>query len=63
MGSSKDGESLSDEYEAMIKRAQEQPGLKELNEVYGYYDLLVKRTNSYLAGTRPKVVYSAGSSS
>jgi hypothetical protein len=47
----------------LIRRAQQQPGVKELSQAYGYYDRLVRQSNAYLAITRPKVILSTTNSS
>jgi hypothetical protein len=48
--------SLSEEYQEIIKRAQQQPGIKELSEAYGRSELLAKRSREYFAKMKPKFV-------
>ena len=57
------GSSTSKDYEELIRRAKEQPGVAELIKVYGDYDLLLKQTNEYLSGGQPTVVISTSSTS
>lgn len=54
---------MANEFNDIIKKAQEQPGIVELMQVYGNYESLVKQTNAYLGNTRPKIIISTTNSS
>ncbi len=63
-----DGEKMNDkmifqEYDEIIKRAQGQPGIAELMQVYDQYDLLLRQSHEYLSSTRPKTVIATTNSS
>lgn len=56
--------SLSEEYQEIIKRAQQEPGIKELSKAYGRYDQIAKRSHEYFATIRRKsVIFNTTSSS
>ncbi len=49
---------MAEQYElelnALIKKAQEEPGIVDLLAVYGQYGEVLKKSQEYLAGTKPK---------
>lgn len=45
---------IAAEREALIKKVQEQPGIRELMEVYGQYEELMLQTSEYLFNTTPR---------
>ena len=49
---------LSKEYQELVKKAQQQPGVVELMKVYEQYDELLKRSYEYLSGANPKTIIS-----
>jgi hypothetical protein len=51
------------EYDDIIKRAIAHPGIAELMEVYGQYDLLLKQSSEYLSSARPKTIITTTNSS
>jgi hypothetical protein len=51
------------EQEALIKQAQQQPGIGELMIVYGHYDDLVRQSNRYLMEFLPKSTISTSNKS
>jgi len=51
------------EYDDIIKRAIAHPGIAELMEVYGQYDLLLKQSSEYLSSNRPKTIITTTNSS
>jgi ribosome-binding protein aMBF1 (putative translation factor) len=53
---SRKSESLADDYIEFVKRAQEQPGIKELAQAYGRYEQLVRQSELYLSITKPKFI-------
>jgi hypothetical protein len=55
--------SLAEDFNEIVKKAQEQPGITELMQVYGNYDSLVKQMNVYLGNTKPKIIISTTNSS
>jgi hypothetical protein len=44
----------TEEYETLVRNALKQPGIKELMEVYGQYEDLVRQTNEYLFNVTPR---------
>lgn len=54
---------LADDYNSLIKKAQEQPGIAELMQVYGTYDSLVKQANAYLGTSKAKILISSTNTS
>ncbi len=44
----------NEDYEALVGNALKQPGIKELMEVYGQYEDLVRQTNEYLFNVTPR---------
>ncbi len=54
---------ITEEYKEIVKRAQEQPGIAELMQVYGQYDLLVRQSHDYLSRTQSKTIIATTSSS
>lgn len=46
------------ELDELIKKAQKEPGIVDLLAVYGQYGEVIKKSNEYLAGTRPKTIIS-----
>lgn len=54
---------ISNDYEKIMKRAQKQPGLKELMKVYGQYDQLKKQSQLYLNKLHTTESFSVSSSS
>jgi len=54
---------ISNDYDKLMKRAQKQPGLKELMKVYGQYDQLKTQTQWYLNKLHPTESFSVSSSS
>ena len=48
-------ERYEDEYNKLIKMAQEQPGILELMQIYGQYEELLRISNAYLANTNPEI--------
>jgi hypothetical protein len=55
--------SLAAEHQDLIRRAQKQPGIKELTEAYGYYDRIATQSAEYFARTGQKIIVSVSSSS
>lgn len=59
---------MAEQYElelsALIKKAQEEPGIVDLLVVYGQYREVLKKSQEYLAGAEPKtfVTTTAGTS-
>ncbi len=49
---------ITEEYNEIIKRAQEQPGIADLMQVYGHYEELLKQSYEYLANISPKIIIS-----
>jgi hypothetical protein len=47
----------------LVRKAQKQPGIKELTEAYGYYDRIATQSAEYFARTRQKIIVSVSSSS
>ena len=54
---------ISNDYEKIMKRAQKQPGLKDLMKVYGQYDQLKKQSQLYLNKLHTTESFSVSSSS
>lgn len=54
---------LDQEKEALIKKAQEQPGIKELMTAYGHYEDMVRQCNAYLTEFLPKSINSTSNNS
>jgi len=54
---------MAAEYDEVVKKAQQQPGIAELMKAYGRYDELVKRANAYLSRPGTKVIISTSNSS
>ena len=52
------GEVKSD-YEELMKRAQEQPGIEELVVVYGGYENMIQQSHEYLMGMMPRFIISS----
>jgi hypothetical protein len=44
------------ELDALIKKAQEEPGIVDLLAVYGQYGEVLKKSQEYLAKTRPRTI-------
>ena len=56
--------SLSEEYQEIIRRAQQEPGIKELSKAYGRYDQIARRSQEYFTNMRRKsVIFNTTSSS
>ncbi len=53
---------ISEEYEALLKHAQEQPGITELMQAYGRYDEFIKQAKAYLPSIQPKDIISTTNS-
>lgn len=53
----------TEEYEALVRNALKQPGIKEIMELYGQYDLLMQQTIEYLSVTTPKPTIVSGNTS
>ena len=45
---------IDQEQKELIKKAQEQPGIKELMITYGHYEELIEQSNKYFAEILPK---------
>ncbi|RLF69029.1 MAG: hypothetical protein DRN57_02185 [Thermoplasmata archaeon] len=56
-------EELDQDYREMVNRFSKQPGLNDLLELYGQYDIVVRRSNIYLRGTLRKVKNTANNES
>ena len=54
---------LASEYEELIKKAQEMPGIIELMKVYGQYEEMIYKSNYYLGAIKPKIISSTTDSS
>jgi len=50
---------LESEHEKLMKKAQQQPGIKELMIVYGQYEEMLRQSHEYLLGVMPKEIISA----
>ncbi|MBU3902453.1 MAG: hypothetical protein KJ886_01540 [Candidatus Thermoplasmatota archaeon] len=46
------------EYKKLMTRAKKMPGIAELMEVYGQYELLLRQTQEYLGEMEPKIILS-----
>ena len=51
------------EYEELIKKSQEQPGIKELMIVYGNYENMLQQSHEYLMGMMPRSIISSNNNS
>ena len=58
---SKQDDDISTQYNEIIKKAEEQPGIVHLSKVYGQYYQLMKRSSDYLNASKPKIVVSFSS--
>lgn len=56
-------EKIELDYEELIKKAQEQPGIKELMMVYGDYESLIQQSHEYLMGMMPRSIISSNNNS
>lgn len=46
------------EYNKLMKQAKKMPGIAELMEVYGEYELLLRQTRGYFGEMEPKIILS-----
>jgi hypothetical protein len=51
------------EYDELIKKAQEQPGIKELMLVYGDYERMMRQSHEYLMVMVPRSIISSNNNS
>jgi len=51
------------EFDELLKRAQEQPGIADLMFVYGQYDEMLQKSREYLGEMKQKVIISTSSDS
>ncbi|MDD2665894.1 MAG: hypothetical protein PHD13_00050 [Methanocellales archaeon] len=56
-------EKIELDYKELIKRAQEQPGIKELMIVYGDYESMIQQSHEYLMGMMPLPIISSNNNS
>ena len=49
---------INEDYNRILKKAREQPGITELLEVYGQYETVLRLSSEYLAGIKAKTVVS-----
>lgn len=41
---------IKEDYESMVEKIKNQPGISELMEIYGQYDLVIQQSEAYLKG-------------
>lgn len=54
---------LDEEYNDLLNKSKEQPGVKDLMELYGQYDKVIQRSRIYLQGNMRKVISSSNNES
>jgi hypothetical protein len=53
---------IKKEYEELLRKADEIPGIKELSEVYGSYEAVLQQSQEYLMETRQRSIVSTTNS-